>query len=446
MKADREEGYKLKFMLAGLLVVSLILGLTLSSWGEKPFAGTQLSVITTSDPYGLCLKELLPEFERETGMKVRMETVGYEALREKEMPDFVSGRGGYDVVAIDNVWLGEYVVGGHVLPLNKFVERDKEEMDFDDIAPLVVNCLGCWPSEPPHTIGGIPIGIYARIMIYRKDLFAETGLTVPETFEELEHAAATLTRDLDNDGRVDIYGFTTEGKRSADFAQTMMLWISNFRGLLFDSNWLPLLTSPTVKEAMEFETKMVQNYCPPTVFEAETYTTVEDVAMGRAAIVLGWSAMCGIFEDPEKSRVVGKLGYTLIPHRKGKKRWPGLGGWSLGINADSKHKEAAWEFIKWATSKKTDRKKILMGGEAVRNSSLEDPELATMYPWFEATLETLKICNPDCRPKIPEAVQIQDIMAFYGSEMIRGIISVEEAMAKSNLEIFKLMRKSGYYD
>lgn len=436
----------LEFVLIGLLVTPLVLGIALASRAEKSFVGIRLSVITTSDPYGLCLKELLPEFEQKTGMKVMMETVGYEALREKEMPDFVSGRGGYDVVAIDNVWQGEYVKGGHTLSLNEFVERDRGEMDFDDIAPLVVNCLGSWPSEPPHSINGIPVGIYARIMMYRKDLFAEAGLTIPETFEDLEHAAARLTMDLSGDGKIDTYGFTTEGKRCADFAQTMMLWVSNFRGLLFGPDWLPLLTSPTVMEAMDFETKMVQNYCPRTVFEAETYTTVEDVAAERAAMTFGWNAMSGIFEDPEKSKVVGKMGYTVIPHKKGKKRWPGLGGWTLGINADTRNKEAAWEFIKWATSKETDRKKILMGGEAVRSSSLEDPELAAKYPWFKATLETLKICNPDCRPKIPEAVAIQDIMALHGSLMVRGEISVQEAMAKSNREIFELMRKSGYYD
>jgi sorbitol/mannitol transport system substrate-binding protein len=62
------------------------------------------------------------------------------------------------------------------------------------------------------------------------------------------------------------------------------------------------------------------------------------------------TSAAGSVEDPKNSKVAGKVGYVRAPIEKTKDSgW--LWSWNLGINAESKHKDAAWQFLKWATSK-----------------------------------------------------------------------------------------------
>ncbi|GAG79722.1 unnamed protein product, partial [marine sediment metagenome] len=75
---------------------------------------------------------------------------------------------------------------------------------------------------------------------------------------------------------------------------------------------------------------------------------------GKAAMDLQWHNAAPTASDPSKSKIVGKFDFAVIPGKLQPdgsiKRTPTFGGWSLEIPKDSKNKEAAWEFMVWATS------------------------------------------------------------------------------------------------
>ena len=58
-----------------------------------------------------------------------------------------------------------------------------------------------------------------------------------------------------------------------------------------------------------------------------------------------------MIEDPQKSKVIGKVGYAVFP--KGPNGHPGgtVAPWGLGIPKTSKNQKAAWLFLQWATNK-----------------------------------------------------------------------------------------------
>jgi sorbitol/mannitol transport system substrate-binding protein len=69
----------------------------------------------------------------------------------------------------------------------------------------------------------------------------------------------------------------------------------------------------------------------------------------RAAMWYDATSAAGSVESAD-SKVAGKVGYVRAPVVKTKDSgW--LWSWNLGINAESKNTAAAWEFVKWATSK-----------------------------------------------------------------------------------------------
>jgi multiple sugar transport system substrate-binding protein len=78
----------------------------------------------------------------------------------------------------------------------------------------------------------------------------------------------------------------------------------------------------------------------------------EAFAAGAAAMIIDcdWFAPA-TFEKPQVSEVAGKLAYATTPPGPDGLRVQDSWFWSLAMNSASYHKEAAWLFIQWATSK-----------------------------------------------------------------------------------------------
>ena len=87
------------------------------------------------------------------------------------------------------------------------------------------------------------------------------------------------------------------------------------------------------------------------------------------------SALRPPMENPEKSRVVGKVGYGVMP--KGPKaQAAGTFGDGLGVVAASEKKEAAYLFCQWAISHDMGARLLQAGaGVPFRQSVLEDPKV-----------------------------------------------------------------------
>ena len=82
---------------------------------------------------------------------------------------------------------------------------------------------------------------------------------------------------------------------------------------------------------------------------------------------VGWAPP---LEDPAASRVVGKVGYTVVPAGP-KGQYSATYGDGLGIAAASKNKEAAYLLCQWAVSKAQGARLLQAGGGVpFRNSIL----------------------------------------------------------------------------
>ena len=88
---------------------------------------------------------------------------------------------------------------------------------------------------------------------------------------------------------------------------------------------------------------------------------------------VGWAPP---LEDPAASRIVGKVGYAVVPAGP-KGQYSATYGDGIGIAAASKNKEAAYLLCQWAVSK-TQGARLLQAGGGVpfRNSILNDPEMS----------------------------------------------------------------------
>ena len=71
---------------------------------------------------------------------------------------------------------------------------------------------------------------------------------------------------------------------------------------------------------------------------------------GRAAMWLDGIGFATPLEDPTKSRIVGKVGYGVMPPGP-KAQHSAMFGDGMGVSRSSQKKEAAWLYIQFMTNK-----------------------------------------------------------------------------------------------
>lgn len=396
---------------------------------EKPFAGTELTLASMTDQYVTAFRHLAPKFEEETGIKITLDELGYVDLYQKLTADFVGHTANYDLMTVDIVWSGEYAQNGYTLPLDDFMERDEDELDLDDIMPVCWT-LGEWEGQ--HW--AYPLAGYANVLNYRKDVLAEAGVEPPETQQELLEAAKTLN-DPDND----FYGMALLGAKGPAVAQDYMAWVQQHGGEILDEEGNLAINTPENVEILEFFGSLF-DYGPPGATDYWWDQRETAFRSGNVAMMEGWSIARAGYEDPNLSSIVSKVDITVAPVAEGMEPKYGFGGWGIGINADTEHAEAAWEFIKWLTSPEIQKEWIRHDGAPIRRSTLEDPDLVAEYPWFPVLLKSFEKGDGDYRPRIPEYSIIQDALGTAVNGYLVGELSAQEALDQAQAQAEATMK------
>lgn len=394
--------------------------------GDKPFAGTQLTLASQTDQYVAAFRVLIPKFEEQTGIKITLDELGYVDLYQKLTADFVGKTANYDLMTVDIVWSGEYAANGYTLPLDDFMARDKDQLQLDDIMPVAWT-LGEW--EGKHW--AYPLAGYANVLNYRKDVLQEAGIEPPKTQEELLAAAEKLTK-----ADKDFYGVALLGAKGPAVAQDYMVWVQQFGGSILDKDGKPKVNTPEHVKVLEHFGSLFK-YSPPGSTDYWWDQRETAFRSGKVAMMEGWSIARAGYENPEISSIVGKVDIALAPVGEGIEPKYGFGGWGIGINASStkQEQEAAWEFIKWLSSPEIQKEWIRNDGAPIRRSTLEDPELVKEYPWFPTLLTSFEKGDGDYRPRIPQYSIIQDALGTAVNGYLVGELKAQEALDQAQAQI-----------
>jgi multiple sugar transport system substrate-binding protein len=407
----------------------------------KPYRGITITASFLPRPGYEAAIQLIPEFEKITGIKVKWKTIHYEKMRKALVSHFTAEQPEFDVILIDVVWIGEFASAGWVVPLATFYDNPAladPGLDLNDFFPLLLDALGTWDK----VIYGLPFDNYSGLLYYNKCQLKEAGFSrPPDSWEELKDKYGPA---LTKDGR---FAFALQSHAGeTQSSDSFMRFIWPFGGSLLTKDFQPNLTSPGSLAGLGFRQKLMR-YMPPGIVNWDHKDTVAALGDGRVAMITEWSGWYKWLADPAISKISNCLGVTVEP-RGPAGRKPALGGFSLGVNASSSPKKqaAAWLFAQWITSKAEARNYILAGGVPGRRSAYEDPGLAKKYPYFEPLVTSwVKYGNPIYRPRFPEWHAVSHIISNTGVEMMRNEISVEEGARVIDAQIRYILYEAGYY-
>ena len=164
----------------------LVATLVLLSWlclSTSALAQTkEIRVLLANHPYGDLLKTAIPDFEKATGIQVKVEQLQESQLTTKLTTEFATRSSSVDVFMTRPLQEGKlFNKNGWYEPLN---------MNFSDY-PKNVMSVATFASK----IEIVPLVTEWQVLYYRKDLFQKAGLKVPTNFTEFEAAAKKLNSD-----------------------------------------------------------------------------------------------------------------------------------------------------------------------------------------------------------------------------------------------------------
>jgi multiple sugar transport system substrate-binding protein len=149
----------------------------------------------------------------------------------------------------------------------------------------------------------------------------------------------------------------------------------NYGGEFLDNKGNILTDGPEAIEATKLYQTLLTKVAPPGVAGFNWMESMASFTQGRSAMWIDGVGWAPPLEDPSASRVVGKVGYTIVPAGP-KGQYSATYGDGLGIAAASKNKEAAYLLCQWAVSKAQGARLLQAGGGVpFRNSILNDPEI-----------------------------------------------------------------------
>jgi multiple sugar transport system substrate-binding protein len=145
-------------------------------------------------------------------------------------------------------------------------------------------------------------------------------------------------------------------------------------------------------------------------------------AQGKAALYTDADSLYSNLLDPSKSRVASKTGVAPFP--SGPKGFDpySVCSWGLSISASAPHKDAAWEFVKWATSRAVTL--VVQGRGAVpeaRSSVYDTRSGIAKFPkdWLNAARLSARGRTYD-RPVVVQVGKARDIIGTVIVAAIEG--------------------------
>ncbi len=400
------------------------------------FRGKELFCIFYKHPWIDEMVKFFPEFEDLTGMKVKYEVLPEVQGRQKLTVEMTGGGGGLDVWhASMHVEKRRFWKSGWFQPLNKFLEdKTLTSPDFDwaDMTAGAVAAV----TQPDKTISGIPTFVDPFVLFYRKDLFQQKGWRAPRTMAELEDQAQKLHNPPS------MYGFVARGLKNAN-ATPWAYVIYAFGGEYLTRDGKSAMNTPAWVKSMDWYAGMLRRFAPPGVVNFNWYECSSAFMQGQVGIYYDGVNFANQFEDKEKSKIVGKVGYAVLPSGPGGHSAPTFTN-AMAVSAQSRNKEAAYLLIQWATTKQMCVRELLAGVGVGRVSPWNHPEVKAKpkmpADWYTAYLESLKIGRAGL-PEIVDVTQYRDIIGVAIQKAIEGA-KAEDVIAQSHKEFQELLDKT----
>jgi polyol transport system substrate-binding protein len=406
-----------------LLAVALTIGIAVIATSFVAAASARsnaktISVAVVANGQMQDIARLTPSlFTKKTGIKVKYTILDEGKLRQITTRDVGSGGKAFDAVMIGPYEAPQFGTAGLLKDLTSLAKGDKA-YNYKDLIPAVRNAL----SAKGHMYAS-PFYGESSFLMYRKDILAKNGVTMPlhPTWQQVAAAARKIKTSS-------MAGICLRGKPGwGDLGAAFTTVLNTFGGTWWSAkpNGKPdkaQVDQPAFKSALDFYAQLVQDAGEKDAANSSYNECLTQYQAGKVAMWYDATVAAGFLEAKD-SPVKGKNGFAFAPHFKTPSTgW--LWTWALAIPKSSPDPTDAWKYIAWATGPqylKAAGSRVKGGWAAIppgtRFSTYRIPQYKTAAKAFAATtlaaMKAAPITNPGTtkRPGLP-GVQYVGIPQF----------------------------------
>ena len=421
-------------------------GSTEGGGGGALGSGTTLVIPTNQSPWLDAYKGLVAEYTEETGNKVELRPFPYDQLNSQMVNDIQAGTHSYDVFQIDEPFINRYYENKWVQPFTSIDPSWKP-----DPATNSYDNASYWDAEkrindPSGEVMGQPINGNVQLLIYRKDVYSDLGLSVPKTWDDaIANGKAAQSSGKTNYGYVLRTQGTTGG--GAQISYDFLPLLYSYGGQWFrdeGSDWTPVANNKAGVEAATMLRQLAElgPKDTSTIGQAQVISAMQAGETAQVQIV---AAAAAAMESESDSSVAGKVGFSLLPAGSSGKPGVAAGDFQLAIPAGlpEDRAKAALEFITWFESKQAQTTFARLGGIPTRGDVQSDPSIPAED---RAYLDVVQGANASMQKHVRYAfaADMLPITEKYLSQIAAGTVSPKDGMDKLNAELTEVVKKAGY--
>ena len=397
-----------------------------------------VTVAVVSNP--LITNQMVPltksVFEKQyPGITVKFATYTEGDLRAAIEKDVSTHSNSFNVIMIGPYETPLFAKNGWLDNLSSQFIAKQPSYDAGDLLPPIAKALSYQGS-----LYAVPFYGESSMVFYRKDLFAQAGLTMPPhpTWTQIQAFAAKLNQP----GKV--AGICLRGLAGwGDNMASLDTVVNTFGGQWFNMHWQPQLTSPAFENATNFYVNLIHHYGESGAANDSFNQLLTLYGQGKCAMwydaTVAATSIAGTYPTVFKN-----TGYAFAPTDLTRSSgW--LWTWALGIPKGVANQTDAWKFVSWATSKNYDH---LVGAKygwaavppGTRTSLYNTPQyMAAAKAFAPITLASINgtdPLHPTLHPVPYVGIQYVDIPQFESlgvqvAQQIAGAIAGTESVSQA---------------
>lgn len=250
-----------------------------------------------------------------------------------------------DVAFVNNINAPLYVENNVFMDLNSFFEQDNS-LSKEDFFPETLQSLNY-----KNKLYAVPRDVSNLVIYYNKDIFDKYSVPYPSenwTFAEFLDTCQKLTKDVNNDGRIDLFGIS--------FREEPLFWLpylwSNGGGFISPDLQDIIIDRPASVNALQFYAELRNKYhVAPTKSEIGSATMAQLFMQEKIAMHLSGRWFVPIY----RQEIDFNWDITRFPKgSEGSIVGTDTSGWA--ISSKTQHPQEAWRFVSFLASKNSIKK------------------------------------------------------------------------------------------
>lgn len=384
--------------------------------GELSFATWQFLEPNRGDAIFDAINAYADENSDVSFSKVEVARADYE----KTLSTQFGAGAGPDIFVIPDAFFPQLVEAGILEPLDAAV-KDSGAETFRDI-------------NENYAVDGTQYSVVWEVVPYalywNKDILEAAGVEAPSDVKELVTAANAIKSATGKTGFTVRHQMNEETPWWTDYSN----WTFGYGGAWSDGENLTI-DNPKNVEALE---------AFASVYAADGFGKGQDASTYRSAFAAGELGMAidnssAVLTQVSDATPADRVGSAVLPFPAGGSAYAGF---SLGVNANSKNKDAALDFVRWMLT--DDSQKSFADAlfpSAVATEAEASADLIAANPWTSAFFEQVKDASSVIIPGFEErTAEIRTIVLTEVARVVAEGADPAEALAKAQEQAEALVK------